>query len=389
MAIDDGPEFEILRRARRFEQPMVDVFLEAVRAFRDTIKVTELEDALSPDSLDFDMFDAHLALFQDVLRDAFIDGARFAQGTLPAQEEVTKRALHYRAQKGKKASCQRCGSTSFLLVHHRDGDAAQQSSHRNLETLCKRCHQRHHLGKESGSVSEQLVGVFDLDNIRAREWLRAEGGRLIREVSQDTRQAVIEVISEGFNQGWTRRRISQGIRKIIGLGSWQVRAAMRFDRALNVLGDQDLSDMTQQTQDLLQRGGIRSTQFGRIKRIGLRPGEAAKISAKYREKSLRYRAMTIARTESITALSAGQQEVWTQAAEQGLIVPDEIFRQWNVTRDERLDRRICAPMAKQRVPFSGLFLTGDGRMIMHPSAHPNCRCTVTLYDPLSEIGRTR
>ena len=64
---------------------MVDAFLEAVRAFRDSDhKSRNWRMLLSPDSLDFDTFDAHLALFQDVLRDAFIDGASaFAQGTLP------------------------------------------------------------------------------------------------------------------------------------------------------------------------------------------------------------------------------------------------------------------------------------------------------------------
>ena len=329
---DTGPEFEPLRLAARYHARFIDVFTRAVTEFRTANTLAEIEGLLerygtgAANNLDWAVYESYLGMLQDVLRDAFQHGGRMAQARLPARRE---------------------------------------------------------------SVTEQIRARFDIENPRAAEWLRQEGGRLIVEITAGTREAIIAVIARGAELGWTRRRISQELRKMIGLTSRQAQAALRFDDAIGVLDDDTLAAMNQQTQELLQRGGIRKNQLNRIRRDGLRAGEVAKLSAAYRKRLLRYRAMTIARTEAITSLSAGQHEAWTQAMGQGLLDPVDTMRQWNVTRDERLDTVICAPMAGQRVPFNEPFLTGDGRRIMHPSAHPNCRCTVTLYDPLSEIGRTR
>jgi 5-methylcytosine-specific restriction endonuclease McrA len=42
-----------------------------------------------------------------------------------------------------KEKCERCGSGQFVLVHHIDEDR-KNNQPSNLETLCKRCHQKHH-----------------------------------------------------------------------------------------------------------------------------------------------------------------------------------------------------------------------------------------------------
>lgn len=43
----------------------------------------------------------------------------------------------------KKKACERCGSSRFLVVHHKNEDR-HDNRDENLETLCKRCHQIHH-----------------------------------------------------------------------------------------------------------------------------------------------------------------------------------------------------------------------------------------------------
>jgi hypothetical protein len=55
---------------------------------------------------------------------------------------------HYRSgiglfKKYRKDKCERCSSTKFLCVHHKDEDRYHNSPD-NLETLCKRCHQLEH-----------------------------------------------------------------------------------------------------------------------------------------------------------------------------------------------------------------------------------------------------
>lgn len=47
----------------------------------------------------------------------------------------------YQKMVGNK--CERCGSTRFLVVHHRDHNHYNNDLD-NLETLCKSCHQKEH-----------------------------------------------------------------------------------------------------------------------------------------------------------------------------------------------------------------------------------------------------
>jgi hypothetical protein len=48
----------------------------------------------------------------------------------------------------KPHTCERCNSTSNLLVHHIDHNRSNNELH-NLEVLCKRCHQKHHEQRDS------------------------------------------------------------------------------------------------------------------------------------------------------------------------------------------------------------------------------------------------
>ena len=47
-------------------------------------------------------------------------------------------------RKVKKDKCELCGSNLYLCVHHKDGNR-QNNSLDNLLTVCKKCHQTHHL----------------------------------------------------------------------------------------------------------------------------------------------------------------------------------------------------------------------------------------------------
>lgn len=50
----------------------------------------------------------------------------------------------YNYRKVKKDKCELCGSDLHLCVHHIDGNR-QNNSLDNLLTVCKKCHQTHHL----------------------------------------------------------------------------------------------------------------------------------------------------------------------------------------------------------------------------------------------------
>jgi hypothetical protein len=87
------------------------------------------------------------------------------------------------------------------------------------------------------------------------------------------------------------------------------------------------------------------------------------------------RAEVIARTETMTAANAGQQEAWEQAVADGLLTGQE-NRVWIVTPDDRLCP-ICAPMEDVEAGMNEEFNV-DGDQVSEPPAHPRCRCTLGL-----------
>lgn len=45
-------------------------------------------------------------------------------------------------------NCDICGSTKYLLVHHKNHDR-NDNRIENLQKLCKRCHQKHHVKRDA------------------------------------------------------------------------------------------------------------------------------------------------------------------------------------------------------------------------------------------------
>lgn len=92
-----------------------------------------------------------------------------------------------------------------------------------------------------------------------------------------------------------------------------------------------------------------------------------------------YRAEMIARTETISAVTEGQQEAWSQATDAGVLTGNEL-QLWVVTDDDALCP-ICEPMDGETAPLGEPFNV-DGEDIDGPPAHPNCRCYLELTEGL-------
>lgn len=93
----------------------------------------------------------------------------------------------------------------------------------------------------------------------------------------------------------------------------------------------------------------------------------------------RDRALTIARTETMTAANQGQLQLWDQAKQKGLLTGKE-GKEWITTPDDRLCP-VCSPMNGEVVAMHKYFDVG-GSKVDAPPAHPNCRCVVALGEPL-------
>jgi hypothetical protein len=116
-------------------------------------------------------------------------------------------------------------------------------------------------------------------------------------------------------------------------------------------------------------------------RAGVAPGVVERRVEAYTQRLIRARATSIARTETIAAANAGQQAVWADARQAGLVSPDA--RQvWIITPDDRLCE-ICEAIPDQNpdgVPIGQPFQTDEG-LVSGPPAHPGCRCAVGLEFP--------
>jgi hypothetical protein len=186
---------------------------------------------------------------------------------------------------------------------------------------------------------------FDLTNVRAVQWIRRHGAAMVTNVTAQTRAAIVQAIERAIIEGRPPAEAARDLIKLqIGLNTQQEKALAAFQAKL---ADEGASNIE-------------------------------KRAAKYARALERKRSLMIARTETLNASNGGQQTLWLEAKDAGYLDPNNVNRQWLVTDDDRLDVNICEPMDGQEVGLEESFHTGDGRSVMHPTAHPDCRCSMRL-----------
>lgn len=195
-------------------------------------------------------------------------------------------------------------------------------------------------------IAEGTVVQFDLFSLRVVEFIRMDTARLVTGVSEQTKKSIRQSILTAFNEGLNPRVAARMIRDEIGLTPKQQGAITKF------------------RNNLIDQGLPRE----RIERMLKRR----------RDKALRQRSESIARTETLRALSDGRQQFWNQAVEQGALDETELERQWLTAQDERVDCKICKPLNRDRVGMFEDFVADTGQTFTNPPAHPQCRCTVVL-----------
>ena len=201
-------------------------------------------------------------------------------------------------------------------------------------------------GREALRGTPAFAVEFARTNPSAVAWANQHAARLVTEVSESTRVGIRALVTTSQAEGRPVRWLARELREVVGLRASQVSAVDAFRLRLAAQGVDDVK---------LER---------RVNR--------------YADAQLRRRAVTISRTETLTATHEGQQRLWDAAADQGLLDRDATQRVWIVTPDDRLDEEVCEPMDEQTVGLEEPFTTGIGTTVMLPPAHVNCRCTVGL-----------
>jgi hypothetical protein len=114
-----------------------------------------------------------------------------------------------------------------------------------------------------------------------------------------------------------------------------------------------------------------STPIEDFKDLDAKTAYVNKLTERYRKRVLNYRAMNIARTETINMVNEASWKYYDEAANRNIIIRDEFELVWIVTPDDRLCDK-CRPLANMTCPIGGTFRNGK----KCPGEHPQCRCCV-------------
>lgn len=199
--------------------------------------------------------------------------------------------------------------------------------------------------------------TFNKADPRALAWAEAQAASLVREVSDNTRSALREIIADAFRKNLSVDEVARRIRATVGL---------------TAKGAQTVTTLRERVTEQLIAGGT--------------PPDKAAVQAtaqaeRMRTRLVKTRAKTIARTEVLRASNNGRYLGWTQAIESGF-APPNVMKQWSSTTASLSGGACprCYPMHGEIVPWDGTFSNG----INMPPAHPNCRCTALMVEPQPE-----
>jgi hypothetical protein len=198
------------------------------------------------------------------------------------------------------------------------------------------------------------------------------------------------VAPPGTQGGPSAYRIGPDGRLIDNMTSWRLRDK-RFDPLIYdvVATDEAARDAAEamraaRTADEQAKAAkaVQNTEAAQAAARRALQAEQGRMVGRYRERYVKHRAETIARTESLRAANLGSFEAWRQAIEDSdLFDPSEVKRKWITARDDRVrpDHRGAAGQKRGlREPF-----TVGGIAVMFPPHQPNCRCTVGYAIDLS------
>lgn len=222
---------------------------------------------------------------------------------------------------------------------------------------------------------DQIVS-FDQVNFRAVDVMRQNRLRLVTEFVQEQRIATRGALADGIRRGLNPRDTARAFRNSIGLTSRQQQAVENFRRLLTQGSAEALDrDLRDRRFDATVRRAVRGE-------IVLSTAQVERMTQRYQERFLKFRAEVIARTEALRAVHQGAELAFEQALEDGVIDRDTMERTWLTARDTRV-RDTHSTMNGQRRPLGEAFVSGAGNRLRFPgdinapaSETIQCRCSL-------------
>lgn len=219
---------------------------------------------------------------------------------------------------------------------------------------------------------------FDPGDAEAERLLRQATLALIREIEEAQRDAIRKVLADAVSQGLNPTQASRMYRDLIGLTQHQMSAVNSYRRLLE-------SGSTEALQRSLRDKRFDST-IQRILGQGLQLSESQinRMVDRYRQRMIDLRAITIARTETQTVMSAAQHSSTLQLADAVGLNLNRVERTWRTITDGR-ERDTHHDMNNQKRGAEEKFVSPSGARLLYPgdltapgAERINCRCSLLV-----------
>lgn len=239
---------------------------------------------------------------------------------------------------------------------------------------------------EARAVTAEGAGAlvrYSISNPSAVERLQVSSLGKIQGFTEEQRTLTRQIIERGVGRGENPRTIARELRGSIGLTPAQDQIIDNYRRQLEN-GQWREAQRRQLHDDRYNRaftGAERRAQGGTAL---LSEAQVDRMVESYRASFVKLRTETIARTEALRAVHEGQEELYRQSIEAGLLDAEQLEQTWHAGAPPRT-RAWHYVMNGQTMPWGQRFTSGQGNRLRYPgddnapgSEVCNCRCARTV-----------
>jgi hypothetical protein len=233
---------------------------------------------------------------------------------------------------------------------------------------------------------------FSIRNPSAEGWLRTYSSSMITDILDDQRTMIRNVLEAGLKIGANPKTTALDLVGRIGASGQREGGLIGLtDSQAEWVSNYRAELMSATPKDALARS-LRDARFDPAVIRAAESGDAIpadlidKMVKAYINRALRYRAETIARTESMTALHQAQEMAMQQAVGAGALSIDKVSYVWRATEDGRTrdaHRELDGQVAKMGVPFQSSL--GPIRFPGDPLA--SLENTINCFHPSTMIAK--